>query len=99
MPEFPIIHSQQFKNWFGNSKIVDNNGNPLVVWHGLKNPEMYFDSKTKKYYLRPISMNSLLPTKLRLEHGSVLTNLLQDYTAHQPHFSFMRQIQFKKKAR
>lgn len=53
MPEFPIIHSQQFKNWFGNSKIVDNNGNPLVVWHGLKNPEMYFDSKNKKILFAP----------------------------------------------
>ena len=24
----------QFKNWFGDSKVVDENGNPLVVYHG-----------------------------------------------------------------
>lgn len=23
-----------FKSWFGNSKVVDNNGNPLLVYHG-----------------------------------------------------------------
>ena len=24
---------QQFKRWFGNSKVVDENGKPLVVYH------------------------------------------------------------------
>ncbi len=27
-------NTQEFKKWFGNSKIVDENGNPLVVYHG-----------------------------------------------------------------
>jgi hypothetical protein len=26
--------SAAFKNWFGDSKVVDKNGNPLVVYHG-----------------------------------------------------------------
>ncbi len=26
--------SQYFKQWFGDSKVVDENGNPLVVYHG-----------------------------------------------------------------
>lgn len=26
-----------FKNWFGKSKVVDKNGNPLVVFHGTAN--------------------------------------------------------------
>jgi hypothetical protein len=26
--------SRQFKAWFGKSKVVDENGNPLVVYHG-----------------------------------------------------------------
>lgn len=30
------INSQEFKAWFGNSKIVDKNNNPLVVYHGTK---------------------------------------------------------------
>ncbi len=29
-----IINSQQFKTWFGNSKVVDSSGRPLVVYHG-----------------------------------------------------------------
>src|ERR1017187_3014153 len=27
-------HSKAFKEWFGNSKVVDKNGQPLVVYHG-----------------------------------------------------------------
>jgi len=26
--------SQNFKNWFGSSKVIDSNGNPLRVYHG-----------------------------------------------------------------
>ena len=29
----PPTDSDAFKNWFGGSKIVDENGNPMVVWH------------------------------------------------------------------
>ncbi len=28
------INSEKFKEWFKDSKIVDNNGNPLIVYHG-----------------------------------------------------------------
>lgn len=28
------INSPEFKKWFGNSKVVDENGKPLVVYHG-----------------------------------------------------------------
>jgi len=28
--------SKEFKQWFGDSKIVDDNGKPLVVYHGTK---------------------------------------------------------------
>lgn len=28
------ITSPQFKQWFGDSKVVDANGNPLIVYHG-----------------------------------------------------------------
>lgn len=27
-------NTQQFKRWFGNSKVVDEEGNPLIVYHG-----------------------------------------------------------------
>lgn len=31
-----ITQSENFKNWFGNSKVVDKAGNPLVVYHGTE---------------------------------------------------------------
>jgi len=30
----PSIDTPAFKKWFGNSKVVDENGEPLVVYHG-----------------------------------------------------------------
>lgn len=30
----PPTNSQAFRRWFGNSKIVDENGEPMVVYHG-----------------------------------------------------------------
>ena len=30
----PKTDSEAFKKWFGDSKVVDNNGSPLVVYHG-----------------------------------------------------------------
>lgn len=32
-----ITQSENFKEWFGNSKVVDENGKPLVVYHGTSN--------------------------------------------------------------
>ena len=37
--------SQEFKKWFGNSKVVDKSGNPLVVYHGTNQPINSFDKK------------------------------------------------------
>lgn len=37
------IHSDNFKRWFGNSKVVDENGNPLVVYHGSNANFTIFD--------------------------------------------------------
>jgi hypothetical protein len=30
----PQVDTPEFKNWFGDSKVVDENGKPLVVYHG-----------------------------------------------------------------
>jgi hypothetical protein len=38
----------EFKAWFGDSKVVDENGDPLVVYHGSKNPSITrFDFKPR----------------------------------------------------
>lgn len=33
----PQVHTPQFKAWFGDSKVVDAHGMPLVVYHGTDN--------------------------------------------------------------
>ena len=37
--------SEAFKNWFGDSKVVDENGEPLVVYHGTNFDFDAFDPK------------------------------------------------------
>jgi hypothetical protein len=36
IPKAPKIESKAFKNWFGESKVVDKNSKPIVVYHGTK---------------------------------------------------------------
>lgn len=38
--------SEAFKKWFGDSKVVDANGNPLVVYHGTASDFEAFDKKS-----------------------------------------------------
>ena len=33
----PLVESEAFKRWFGDSKVVDEDGKPLVVYHGTQN--------------------------------------------------------------
>ncbi len=35
--------TKQFKRWFGNSKVVDKNGKPLIVYHGTGSEFVQFD--------------------------------------------------------
>lgn len=39
------INSEAFKSWFGDSKVVDENGEPLVVYHGTNADFDTFDKK------------------------------------------------------
>lgn len=41
--------SPYFKRWFGDSKVVDENGKPLVVYHGSPEEFEEFDSKKSLY--------------------------------------------------
>jgi len=38
-----VIRSKEFKKWFGDSKVVDENGDPLVVYHGTTHTFDQFD--------------------------------------------------------
>jgi hypothetical protein len=37
IPAAPRLETPAFKNWFGDSKVVDDQGKPLVVYHGTMN--------------------------------------------------------------
>lgn len=39
----PLTETDNFKNWFGNSKVVDKNSKPLVVYHGSNRDFDTFD--------------------------------------------------------
>lgn len=39
-----IIENPNFKKWFGNSRVVDNNGKPLMVYHGTTKNFKSFNS-------------------------------------------------------
>ena len=45
------INSPEFKKWFGDSKVVDKDGKPLVVYHGTSGKHNVFD----KNYIGAIS--------------------------------------------
>lgn len=39
------VNSEAFKRWFGDSKVIDENGKPLVVYHGGKKGIKSFSNK------------------------------------------------------
>jgi hypothetical protein len=44
-------NSQEFKQWFGNSKVVDENGKPMVMYHGTPNGT-FSEFKTPSYFTK-----------------------------------------------
>ena len=38
--------NDNFRKWFGDSKVVDNAGNPLVVYHGSRSSKKFNTFKT-----------------------------------------------------
>lgn len=38
----PIVETEAFKRWFGNSQVVDRYGQPLVVYHGAPDARLLF---------------------------------------------------------
>jgi GNAT superfamily N-acetyltransferase/proteasome lid subunit RPN8/RPN11 len=44
--QYEVTSTPQFKKWFGESKVVDENGKPLVVYHGTNSEFDVFKTKT-----------------------------------------------------
>jgi hypothetical protein len=40
--------TEEFKKWFGDSKVVDSDGKPLVVYHGTKDDITKFDKRKSR---------------------------------------------------
>ena len=48
----PAVESEAFKKWFGDSKVVDEEGNPRVVYHGTSHSGFsFFDVYSSNYGL------------------------------------------------
>jgi hypothetical protein len=45
----PPTDSAAFKKWFGDSKVVDENGEPMVVYHGTKAFDEYSESEGEAF--------------------------------------------------
>jgi ADP-Ribosyltransferase in polyvalent proteins len=78
--------SMSFKNWFANSKVVDKNGSPLVVFHGSPNvdfsrfkfdifPGIYFaeNEKYSEYFSRRGKDGTMYQCYLRVQNPLDLT--------------------------
>jgi len=61
-PQFslaPAVDSEAFKKWFGDSKVVDDKGKPLVVYHGspdarfLKGEDAQFKGRAERFGMAP----------------------------------------------
>ena len=62
------IKKNDFKSWFGNSKVVDKNGKPLVVYHGSQN-------KIGKFHDGMI----FLPTIITMRIGMLVVSMSMMY--------------------
>ena len=64
--ELENLLTNEFKTWFGDSKVVDNNGKPLVVYHGT-------NSKFKKFNLKKATQGIIWFTtnKKEIESGTI----------------------------
>jgi hypothetical protein len=75
----PPTDSAAFKKWFGDSKVVDENGEPLVMYHGTgadvtafdaQNPRMRNGKLGKGIYLTPSTQKANFFAKLREKDGA-----------------------------
>ena len=74
--QLKIVKSKAFKNWFAGSKVVDENGLPLTVWHGgsakftvFKNTYWnYFYFAKEKGYAKHFSKGNLKPYFLNIKN-------------------------------
>jgi hypothetical protein len=77
-----LTESSPFKKWFGDSKVVDENGKPLVVYHGTgknftefdKNKLQFFftdDPEIASLYSKSVGSPNIMPVYLKIKRPFV----------------------------
>ena len=76
--------SPAFKSWFGESKIVDEHGKPLVVYHGTRHEFSRFDidkGQVEAHFSVSPEVANAFARSQGGEGGSVIPALIVRYTA------------------
>jgi hypothetical protein len=58
--QYKLVRTPEFKKWFGDwendtenaSKVIDKNGEPLVVYHGTKKYDRFYKFRKKHSYVK-----------------------------------------------
>ena len=85
----PQVDTPEFKNWFGNSKVVDENGKPLVVYHGTNADFYIFDTEKfglwdngSKFKINGVDENGKLKIESIKDEGFFFSSKKQNAEAH-----------------
>ena len=88
--QYKLVRTPEFKAWFGDwekdpanaSKVVDENGEPLVVYHGTKDDRFTIFDKTK------VGSNS--PSKDK--KGFFFTSLEEEAEEYENNFKYKKPL-------
>jgi hypothetical protein len=66
----PPVESEAFKRWFGKSKVIDGQGDPLVVYHGTPEKFSAFDTSKEGSHFGTLEQASNIRGKGKLKVGA-----------------------------
>lgn len=79
--KFEEPKSKEFKRWFGNSKVVDKKGNPLVVYHGTITPGFTFFRKESHFGSQAAALHRLGQAEIDAENKFDSEEEIEKYLA------------------
>jgi hypothetical protein len=82
--------TEQFKKWFGDSKIVDDKGEPLVVYHGTKADITAFDTDAEELRGTTTELDILSPMGSHFSKDSQVANNFAKQTGSAVYPVFLR---------
>jgi hypothetical protein len=66
----PQTDSEAFKRWFGDSKVVDNDGKPLVMYHGTTNRDAILENGFRKEWVHLTDSKEVADSYQQWERGN-----------------------------